>query len=160
MRILGIDPALGITGYGLIEASGASFRLLEAGVIETRDKDALPARLGKIYSATGSILEEFRPETAVLEKIYSHYAHPATSCVLGHARGVICLACSNAGISVAEYAATRIKKAIVGKGLASKRQVQRMVMDMLGMKQTPAYMDITDALALAVGHYFIGKSRL
>jgi crossover junction endodeoxyribonuclease RuvC len=61
---------------------------------------------------------------------------------------------------VAEYAATRIKKAIVGKGLASKQQVQRMVLDLLGLKETPAYMDITDALALAIGHYFIGKSKI
>jgi len=160
MRILGIDPALSITGYGLIEVSGTSFRILEAGIIETAQKEDLPARLGKIYVAVGSILKEFRPGVAVLEKIYSHYAHPATSCVLGHARGVICLACSTAGISVAEYAATRIKKAIVGKGLASKQQVQRMVVDLLGLKETPAYMDITDALALAIGHYFIGKSKI
>jgi len=160
MRILGIDPALGVTGYGLIEVSGPVFRLLEAGIIETKTQECLPVRLEKIYTAVESILNEFRPEAAVLEKIYSHYAHPATSYVLGHARGVICLACAMAGVTQAEYAATRIKKAIVGKGLASKQQVQKMVMDLLGMKETPAYMDITDALALAIGHSFICRSKI
>jgi len=160
MKILGIDPALGTTGYGLIEVSGTAFRLVEAGVIETRAQECLPVRLEEIYTAIESILNEFRPEAAALEKIYSHYAHPATSYILGHARGVICLACARAGVSLTEYAATRIKKAIVGKGLASKQQVQKMVMDLLGMKEPPAYMDITDALALAIGHSFICRSKI
>ncbi len=96
----------------------------------------------------------------VLEKLYAHYHHPTTAYLLGHARGVIYLAAAEAGIPVVEYAATRIKKAIVGKGQASKYQVQRMVGNLLNLKKMPEYMDVSDALALAIAHSNIIKFRL
>lgn len=160
MKILGIDPALTITGYGAVGWKQNQLYLLEAGIISTSPKDTVPERLNKIFRAVVKLIRDTKPDVIVLEKIFSHYRHPTTSYILGQARGVICLAAEKENILLAEYAATRIKKAIVGKGLASKSQVQRMVMQMLGLKALPDYTDISDALALAIAHVFISRSRI
>jgi len=160
MIILGIDPALAISGYGVIQLRPKHIDLLEAGVIITKAKDPVELRLNKIYQAVIKLIVDFNPDCLVLEKIFSHYKHPATSFVLGEARGVICLAAANKQIPLAEYAATRIKKAIVGKGLASKTQVQKMIVNLLGIKELPKYTDVTDALALAIGHSYIIRAKL
>ena len=158
MVILGIDPALTITGYGAIDVRGNSLSLIEAGIITTRALDSTPKRLDKIYQAIIKLIEDTQPCCLVLEKIYAHYRHPTTSYILGQARGVICLACATKNIPLVEYGATRMKKAIVGHGLASKAQVQRMVVNMLKLKNIPKYTDVTDALALAIAHNYIGRS--
>jgi crossover junction endodeoxyribonuclease RuvC len=155
MVILGIDPALSITGYGAIEAKNNIISLLEAGIISTSAKEKLPRRLEKIYAGATKLIADIKPDALVLEKLYAHYRHPTTAYLLGQARGVICLACAKANIPLVEYAATRVKKAIVGKGLASKNQVQRMVSSMLSLATMPKYTDITDALALAIAHHYI-----
>ncbi len=160
MRILGIDPALNITGYGIIDVFDNKLFLLEAGIIKTTVKQSLPERLNRIYQGLTGLISETKPDVMVLEKLYAHYHHPTTAYILGHARGVICLTSIQVNIPLVEYAATRIKKAIVGRGLASKHQVQRMVMDFLGLKRTPEYIDITDALALAIAHSNIMKFKL
>ncbi len=159
MRILGIDPALTITGYGAIEAFPKGLKLLEAGVIRTSSLDGDPERLRTIFSAVGDLIREIRPDCVVLEKIYAHYRHPTTSYILGQARGVICLACALENVQLAEYAATRVKKACIGQGLAPKYQVQRMVVSTLGLKTVPKYNDVTDALALAIAHSHIMRSK-
>lgn len=158
MRILGIDPALSITGYGVIDFNRTKLVLVEAGIITTSSKTVLPKRLEKIYSAVRRLIFETKPEVMVLEKIYSHYRHPATSYLLGHARGVICLACAKENIPLFEYAATRVKKAIVGGGRAAKSQVQKMVLNILVLDTLPKYTDVTDALALAIAHCYIVKA--
>jgi crossover junction endodeoxyribonuclease RuvC len=117
-------------------------------------------RLEKIFEAVSELILETKPQVAVLEKIYSHYGHPTTSYILGHARGAICLACAKRKVEVAEYAATRVKKAVVGQGLASKQQVQRMIQGIFNIKELPRYNDVTDALALAVAHSYIMKVKL
>lgn len=160
MRILGIDPALSVTGYGVINVEKNKLFLLEAGVIKTTAKQLLPERLIRIYRGIISLVSDTSPDVIVLEKIYAHYQHPATSYLLGHARGVICLAGAEAKLPLIEYAATRVKKAITGGGLASKYQVQRMVVDLLNLKQIPKYTDVTDALALAIAHSNIMKFKL
>lgn len=170
MRILGIDPALSVTGYGVIDfnpLSGAwrgvsknKLSLLEAGIITTSAKHKLPERLDKIYRAVTKLISDTKPDVIVLEKLYAHYRHPTTAYILGQARGVICLVCAREDIPLVEYAATRMKKAIVGRGLASKYQVQRMVANMLGLNSLPKYTDVTDALALAIAHSYIVKSTL
>jgi len=157
MVILGIDPALSITGYGVIETKGRRIFLREAGIIATSPREAVPKRLDKIYTSIIKLIADTRPECLVLEKLYAHYRHPTTAYLLGQARGVICLACATAGIPLAEYAATRVKKSIVGRGLASKSQVQRMVASVLGLESVPRYTDVTDALALAIAHSYITK---
>jgi len=160
MIIVGVDPALATTGYGVIRAEGNKLDLIEAGVIQTSAKEPTQKRLDKIYCGVENLISDTKADCLVLEKIYSHYKHPATACILGQARGVICLAASKKGILFFEYAATRIKKAIVGKGLASKSQVQNMVAHTLGLKTIPEYNDVTDALALAIAHSYINKIKI
>ncbi len=160
MRILGIDPALNITGYGVIDYIKNDFILVEAGVIKSSGNKGLPARLERIYQAMLRLISDTKPDTIVLEKIFSHYQYPATSYLLGHARGVICLAAQTKGVELVEYAATRIKKAIVGKGLASKQQVQSIILKTFSLKTLPKYTDVTDALALAIAHGYISRIRL
>jgi crossover junction endodeoxyribonuclease RuvC len=167
MRILGIDPALKITGYGVItltskdkENRGASrkpFFLLEAGIITTSAREPLAQRLEKIYQAMVKLVADTRPEVIVLEKLYAHYRHPTTAYILGQARGIICLVAAKKKLPLVEYSATRVKKAIVGNGLAPKYQVQQMVAHLLGLKSLPKYTDVTDALALAIAHSYIAK---
>lgn len=157
MRILGIDPALSITGYGVVDVKNNKISLLEAGIIATSSGQIITERLGKIHRAVAKLIKDTKPDAVVLEKLYAHYRHPTTAYILGQARGVICLACAQARVPLAEYAATRVKKAVVGKGLASKFQVQRMVAGMLGINTLPKYMDVTDALALAIAHSYITR---
>lgn len=160
MIIVGIDPALATTGFGVIESQGNVLRLIEAGVIQTTAQEATAKRLNRIFTAVLKLIDDVNADCLVLEKIYSHYKHPATACILGQARGVICLAASTKKIPFFEYAATRTKKAIVGKGLASKAQVQRMVAHTLGIKTLPKLMDVTDALALAIAHSYIITKKI
>ena len=157
MKILGIDPALAVTGYGFIDAKKYKLVLVEAGIIKTSPKQILTERLNKIYSAITKLIFDTKPDVMVLEKLFAHYRHPTTAYLLGQARCVICLACARENIALAEYAATRVKKAIVGNGLASKYQVQRMVAGIFNLKSLPKYTDVTDALALAIAHSYIRK---
>jgi len=157
MRILGIDPALTITGYGIIDCKQKKLALIEAGIVTTSSKQASAERLHKIYRVIEKLISDTKPDVLVLEKLYAHYRHPTTAYILGQARGVICLACATGGIPLVEYAATRVKKAIIGHGLASKLQVQRMVANLLNLKTLPKYTDVTDALALAIAHSYIRK---
>jgi len=160
MRILGVDPALIVTGYGIIDVYKNRFSLVEAGVIKTSSQQKLPLRLEKIYTAVKEIILETKPDALVLEKLYAHYRHPTTAYLLGQARGVICLAAATSNIPLFEYAATRVRKAILGRGQASKYQVQRMVASMLNINSLPKYTDVTDALALAITHSYISRSKV
>ena len=160
MIIVGIDPALAVSGYGVIQANKSTLTLIEAGIIKTLALEAVPARLDRIYRGVLKLITDTEADCLVLEKIFSHYKHPATACILGQARGVICLAAFTAGVPFFEYSATRVKKAIVGKGLASKAQVQRMVTHVLGLKTSTSYLDVTDALALAIAHSYMVKVKL
>lgn len=152
MRILGIDPALTITGYGVVDFNKNKLFLLEAGVIKTSTRQLIAQRLKTIYEGITALISETKPEVMVLEKLYAHYHHPTTAYILGQARGVICLTSAEANIPLVEYSATRVKKAIVGQGLASKSQVQKMVAGLLNLGHLPKYTDVTDALALAIAY--------
>lgn len=152
MRIVGIDPGLETTGYGVIDADDRAIRLHEAGIIKSSSRRPLTRRLLGIRTAVTQLLRETRPAVVVLEELYAHYDHPKTAILMGHARGVICLAAAELKIPVQGYLPTRVKKAIVGNGLAGKRQVQRMVTSLLQLRTTPEPLDVTDALALAIAH--------
>jgi len=152
MRILGIDPGLGITGYGAIETSGQDIRVIEAGIIRSNPKQNLERRLSEIYRKIVSLLKDITPDVVVLEELFSHYKHPRTSIFMAHARGIICLAIQEQGLRLVNYPTTRIKKAITGRGHASKQQMQRTVTSLLNLKDIPSITDITDALALALTH--------
>ena len=151
MRILGIDPALGATGYGVIAGSAGSFELVEAGLIKTKPKDGIAARLSAIYRGVSGLIRDTKPEILALEKLFAHYKHPTTALLMGHARGVVCLAAGESGIPVVSFASTRVKMAVVSRGHAPKEMVQRAVQMHLGLKtraRTP--FDVTDAIAIAL----------
>ncbi|MCX5715382.1 MAG: crossover junction endodeoxyribonuclease RuvC [Candidatus Omnitrophica bacterium] len=160
MRILGVDPGIDVTGYGVIDDDKNRFRLLEAGIIKTSPKDALQKRLKKIYNGINEIIDKYKPKALVLEELYSHYRHPTTVIMMGHGRGVICLAGGEKDIPVIDYSAKRIKKAVTGNGNASKEQVQRMVQNVLGIAQTAIPLDVTDALAAAITHSYVKDIRV
>lgn len=156
MKILGIDPGLVRTGYGVIEADGArKMRMIEAGVIRTSSGDKISKRVTDIFNNLEDIIREHRPEVLVLEKIYSHSGHPVTSILMGHARGVVCLASGLNKIRLVNYPSTRIKKALTGNGRASKQQVQATVKYLLGLRKAPETVDITDALSMAISYVYI-----
>lgn len=160
MRILGVDPGLNTTGYGLIEGRGLKVKLIDAGYIRTNPKETIHNRLSHIHRAVSRIINRFKPEVLVLEKLYAHWRHPTTAYVLGHARGIICLAARENNIELFEYAATRIKKAIIGNGHASKSQIQRMIQSLLLLKTLPEPADVADALALSIGHSYITSKKI
>ena len=158
MRILGVDPGLGITGYGVIEANLRHFRLIEAGVIKSLPHQALAQRLSRLYKALGDIIREYRPTELILEKLYSHYKHRMSAIAMAHARGVIALTAGEfPHIQLVNYSAKRVKKALTGNGNASKIQVQRTVQSILKLKNLPAPVDVSDALALAIAHSYITR---
>lgn len=157
MRILGIDPGLGTTGYGIIE--DRNFKLVEAGIIKTQPSTPIQTRLKKIFDALTEIIEEHKPGVLVLEKIYSHYKHPTTAILMGHARAVACLACGIHKVRLINYPSTKIKKVITGNGHASKQQVQRMVQDILKLKNPPEPVDVSDALAMAISYCYMERKR-
>jgi crossover junction endodeoxyribonuclease RuvC len=150
MRILGIDPGLGTCGYACLEADAAGEKLIEAGVFRTDDKLAIEERLNQIGADAHSVLEKFRPEVVAVEQLYSHYTHPKTAILMGHARGVILQKCAEASIKVRSFGATRIKKSITGNGRASKGQMQKTIQSLLGLAQVPEPDDVADAIAAAL----------
>jgi crossover junction endodeoxyribonuclease RuvC len=161
MRILGIDPGLDITGYGLIEQKQLSLNVSEAGIIRTSSKDILSIRLDKIYSHIRDIISSYHPDICVVEQLYAHYRHPMTSVLMGHARGVVLLCCSQNNVRMQEYPAKTSKRAVTGNGNASKLQVQRVVNRVLRLKDAPRPLDITDALALCLTYvYHSGKEKV
>jgi len=151
--ILGVDPGLNITGFGVIAASGGKVRLIEAGTIRTAASDPLTPRLTELYLGIASVIESYDPVVMGLEKIYSHYRHPTTAIIMGHARGVLCLAAGLNGIRVKSMPASRVKKAVTGNGRASKIQVNGMVRRILGIKEELKPVDVSDALAVALALY-------
>ncbi|MDA1001520.1 MAG: crossover junction endodeoxyribonuclease RuvC, partial [bacterium] len=127
-RILGVDPGLGTTGYAVLvlEDERAEPLLLEGGVLRPAEKAPLEERLAELHGDLSEIIRQFQPDIMAVENLYSHVKHPRTSIIMGHARGVIFLAASQAGIPVQSYGATEIKKSLSGAGRASKSQIQRL----------------------------------
>lgn len=152
MRIIGIDCGLNITGYGIIESDSWDPALVEAGVIRTKPNQPLEKRVMIIHRELSSIISEFNPDVMVVEDLYSHYSHPKTAIIMGHARGAVFLAAGQKGIPVINYGATHIKKALTGNGRATKEQVGVMVKELLNLKKEPKPVDVSDALACAITH--------
>ena len=150
MRILGIDPGLNVCGYGCLEADGTVNKLVEAGVFRTKSDAPIEVRLDQIAKDIDSILQKFDPDMVAVEQLYSHYAHPRTSILMGHARGVILQRCVEAGTEVKSFSATRIKKSATGNGRASKVQVQRAIQTILALPELPQPNDVADAIAAAL----------
>ncbi len=154
-RVLGIDPGLNITGYAVLQLGSGPPLVCEAGVIRGRERGSLPGRLAEIYTGLCEVIQAFEPGVMALEQLYSHYQRPRTSILMGHARGVICLAAQQAGIEVVNYSATQIKKILTGSGRAPKGQVQLAVQQELRLAALPQPADVADALAAALCHAYL-----
>ena len=152
MRVIGVDPGLGITGYGVVEQFNAKLSLVESGAIKPPPREKTAKRICIIYTALKKVLEKTKPDVLVLEKLYSHYKHPVTAILMGHVRGAVCLLAALKNIPVIGYSATRVKKAITGRGNASKAQVQGMLQNLLNIDVSDEPFDVSDAVALAVTH--------
>ena len=152
IRVMGIDPGLNITGYGIIERRRRETALVEAGVIRLprADGNNLPLRLESLFKGIQEVVEEFHPEVVCLEEVYSHADYPQTAVLMGHARGVICLAARLARVPVFPMPAKRIKQSVTGNGNASKLQVQRAVQQQFSLGAPPRPPDVADALAVAL----------
>jgi len=159
MKILGIDPGLDITGYGLIEQKRGGVAVIEAGVIKTSCKDSLAVRIKTIYCQLTDIITAYKPDVCVIEQLYSHYKHPMTAILMGHARGIVLLLCSQSNVEIIEYPAKTPKRAITGNGNASKLQVQRVVNNVLNLKDADRPLDVTDALALSLTYVYHSKKK-
>jgi crossover junction endodeoxyribonuclease RuvC len=151
-RIIGIDPGLNITGYGVVASHGGEVKLLEAGVIRLPpSKDGnLGDRLESLFRELQQVMKEFSPQAMCLEEVYSHADYPRTAILMGHARGVICLAAKLEGIPVLSFSAKRVKQSVTGNGNASKTQVQRAVQNFFSLGSAPHPPDVADALAVAL----------
>ncbi len=155
MRIIGLDPGLRRTGWGVIEAEGNQLRHLAHGRVAVGPDQSLAARLCELFEALGEVIAEHRPGEAAVEETFVN-KNPASTLKLGQARGAVLLAAATAGLPVAEYTPNLIKKSIVGTGHAEKRQVQAMVTILLpGVTRADAAAldaDAADALAVAICH--------
>ena len=160
MRILGIDPGLITTGFGLVDVALGQTKVITAGTIKPNTKDPFAKRIAKVHQSIVSILDEHQPQILVLEKLYAHYNHPATACVLGHVRGVICLAAYQGNVAMQEHSVKRIRKALLGNGNASKEQVQAFIKRILEIPHSTLALDTSDALALALGYAHMMRVKI
>lgn len=156
MKILGIDPGIGIVGFGAIETDGFRHRLVDGGVIKTKVNDLPERRLVVIYSELTEIISQINPDVASVEKLF-FAQNVTTAMAVSQARGVILLALEQAGIPVVEYTPLQIKSSLVGYGKADKAQVQEMVRVLLGLQKRPSPDDCADALGAALTHAMSGR---
>lgn len=153
MIILGIDPGLQNTGYGLISHQKHRLQFIAAGLIKTKAKDDFAAKLLTLYQGLSEVIRTYKPDVFAIEETF-YNTNARTSLILGHARGVLMLAGANAGLTVNEYAAKSVKKALTGNGNAGKEQVKYMVERILNYSGLPEKnFDISDALAVALTHH-------
>lgn len=159
MRILGIDPGLANTGYGVIEHTGQQSRLLASGCVHTASTQPLPQRLKMIHDTLAAVIEEWHPEVVAIEELF-FCANVKTAISVAQGRGVCVLATAKANVPLAEYTPLQIKQAVVGYGKATKQQVEKMVKVLLGLHEVPTNDHAADALAAALchahGHRFEG----
>ncbi|HCZ16831.1 MAG TPA: crossover junction endodeoxyribonuclease RuvC [Accumulibacter sp.] len=155
LRILGIDPGLRITGFGLIEKAGSRLAYLASGCIKTDAGDSLPSRLGMIHAGLRELIDRHRPDQAAVEIVFVN-VNPQSTLLLGQARGAAITALVASGVVVAEYTALQVKQAVVGNGHADKVQVQHMVRRLLSLSGEPGA-DAADALACAIAHAHGGQ---
>ncbi|MGI6703479.1 MAG: crossover junction endodeoxyribonuclease RuvC [Clostridia bacterium] len=151
MRIIGIDPGIAITGYGIIDKSANSFRPVAYGKVTTEARLDTCQRLVEVYKGLTSIFQEYKPQCAAVEELFFN-KNAKTAIIVGQARGVAILAAANAGLDIYEYTPLQVKQAVVGYGRAQKKQVQAMVKLLLGLREIPRPDDVADALAVALCH--------
>ncbi|MGZ8357443.1 MAG: crossover junction endodeoxyribonuclease RuvC [Telluria sp.] len=158
VRILGIDPGLGVTGYGVVEKDGAALAYVASGRIVSDEKQALALRLATILDGLNQVIASFRPEEVAVEKVFVN-VNPNSTLLLGQARGAAICAAVMARLPVSEYTALQVKQAVVGGGHARKSQVQEMVRRLLKLSGLPGT-DAADALACAICHAHGGMGAM
>ena len=151
MRIFGIDPGSGRTGYGCVETDGRRYQLVTCGAITAIATDSFPQRLARIHRELTRLLATCRPECVAVENLF-HGVNARSALTLGHARGVAMLAAVEADCEIVEYTPAEVKRAVVGYGRADKRQMQQMIKMLLGLDKPPSPHDAADALAIAICH--------
>ena len=161
MDVCGIDPGLETSGYAVVRsAPGAGLTILDAGVCRTDPDSGFAHRLVQIEGDFSELLEQWPVDVVAIEQLYSHYKHPRTAVLMGHARGVIVTAAARRHIEVRDFAATQVKKYLTGNGRASKAQMQRAVMSVYGLSSEPEPNDVADALAIAYCGIRIGREAV
>ncbi|HET9922673.1 MAG TPA: crossover junction endodeoxyribonuclease RuvC, partial [Methylomirabilota bacterium] len=156
LRVMGVDPGLVATGFGVLEVGAGGVVVRDAGVISTAPGQPLEARLNALHRAVHRIIETQSPGLLVVEDLYTEYKFPRTAVLMGHARGVIYLAARQLGVDVIALAPAEVKRAMTGNGAAGKAQVQRAVQTVLGLKEVPRPSHVADALGLAA----VGMARV
>jgi crossover junction endodeoxyribonuclease RuvC len=153
-RVMGIDPGLRITGYGVVDVADGALEptLVEGGIIKIDPSGGMAIRLGRLHEELSAVVGEHKPDCFAVEKLYAHYKHPRTAILMGHARGVILLCAQQRGLPVQDWPSTEVKKALTGYGHASKEQVQRAVQSQCGLDEIPSPPDVADAIAIALCH--------
>jgi crossover junction endodeoxyribonuclease RuvC len=151
--LIGLDPGLAVTGYGVIAIDGLKARLVEGGVIRIVRTHALENRLKELHDGITEILQQYAVESVAIEQLYSHYERPRTAILMAHARGVLCLAAAQRNLAIYSYKPTAVKKTLTGNGHANKLQMQLAVQHQLGLKKPPEPPDVADALAVAICHH-------
>lgn len=157
MRVMGLDPGLSATGYGLVDSDGQDLQAIAFGVITTKPDYVLAVRLFQLHQQLHELLVRFSPNVVVIEQLFFGN-NSRTAIVVGQARGVLLLATAENNLSTAEYTPMQVKQAITGYGQADKRQMQKMVSLLLKMNEIPHPDDAADALAIAICH--INSTRL
>ena len=150
IRILGIDPGLRSTGFGVIDAAGGRLSYVASGCIRSDASESLPQRIGTLLEGIGEVVATYRPQQAAVEIVFVN-VNPQSTLLLGQARGAAIAGLVAASLPVAEYTALQVKQAVVGHGKAAKEQVQHMVVRLLGLPGLPGS-DAADALACAIAH--------
>ena len=150
MKVIGVDPGLRVSGYAVIASRGGEVQVLDAGTIRVDENLSLAQRLKQIYFDADGLLSDHEPDVMGVEELYSHYKHPRTAILMGHARSMFLLAAAQRGIEVRDFSATRIKKSLTGSGRAGKEQMQRAVQTQLQLAELPEPTDVADALAIAM----------
>ena len=153
--ILGLDPGTTVMGYGVILVTGSDIKLLQYGVIHLTKYESHELKLKKIFDRVLSVIKEFGPDEVALEAPF--FGKNVQSMLkLGRAQGVAMAAALSVEIPITEYAPKKVKQSVTGNGNASKEQVASMIMQLLKIKEAPAYLDATDALGVAICHHFQG----
>ncbi len=150
IRVLGIDPGLHITGYAAVEFGAGNPSIVEAGTLRTSADADMADRIFQLHTDVTDILADLRPDLVAIEQLYAHYKHPRTAILMGHARGVLLLACRQAGVGVRNMPATMVKKSLTGNGHASKLQMQRSIQMVCSLPALPEPPDVADAIAIAL----------
>jgi len=162
MRVIGIDPGLNLTGYACIEASQGEdlLRLVEAGVLRLRSSASMAFRLRQLDDDLNGLLDDLRPRRMAVERIFVHARFAQAAIVMGHARGVVLLAAERRGMGLDELPPASVKKAITGRGRASKHEMQMAIMHQCGLSHPPEPADVADAIAIALtgARRWIGRS--